>query len=384
MKILIGADLVPTKRNTDLFSEAKSVELLGAPLKALLDSASYRIFNLETPLTDNETPIDKCGPCLSAQTSTVEGLKDIGVDFFTLANNHILDQGAEGLFSTMQSLEKAGIAYAGAGKTISEAQRSHVVTVDGKKIGIYCCAEHEFTIATENSPGANPYDPLVSFDHVRNLNDKCDFLIVLYHGGKEYCRYPSPGVRKTCQKFVDCGADIVICQHTHCIGCEENYSGKKIVYGQGNFLFDHSEKEEWQTGLLIECEIENEEVNILYHPIRKLKNKIALADSDDSHRIMEEFYTRSQEILSDEIWKKRYREFAQNSYSQLLMRANGNLNRTFAFRVLSRLFGQKFLNYYLKKCYNKNALLVLRNTVESESWRELLIEAINANYTNEQ
>lgn len=379
MKILIGADLVPTKRNADLFSDAKTEELLGLPLKELLNSASYRIFNLEVPLTDKESPIEKCGPCLRAGESTIVGIKDFGVDFLTLANNHILDHGEQGLFSTMKLLDDAGIAYAGAGRTPAEASRAHIATVEGVKIGIYCCAEHEFTIVTKESAGANPYDPLESFDCVKELRQQCDLLIVLYHGGKEYCRYPSPEVRRLCKKFVDCGADAVICQHTHCIGCEENYTGKKIVYGQGNFLFDDSEKAPWQTSLLLECEVNADGIKFKYHPLRKDQNKVRLATPSEASEIMEAFQLRSNELLSDDVWKKRYSEFACSSYEQLLFRVNGELHRTFVFRALARLFGKKFYKYYFKKCYGKNALLVLRNTVESESWRELLIEAINSN-----
>lgn len=378
MKIMIGADLVPTKRNMELFAKANTEELLGKVLKDVLDSADYRIFNLETPLVDVATPIAKCGPCLRADTATVAGIKEFGTDFLTLANNHIMDQGNQGLYSTTQALQNAGIAYAGIGDTLAEASAPHVVTVEGITIGIYCCAEHEFTIATDTQPGANPYDPLVCFDAVRDLRNKCDYLIVLYHGGKEYFRYPSPGVRKLCRKFVDCGADIVLCQHTHCIGCEEDYAGKKIVYGQGNFLFDHSEKEEWQTSLLVECDVTENSVAVRYHPLRKQGNITSLAEAEDAKQIMGDFYTRSQELLSDEIWHKRYREFALKSYEQLMFRINGKLNRSVFFRGMSRLFGSRWTKWYLKACYDRQAKLVLRNTVESESWRELLMEAINA------
>ena len=378
MKLLIGADFVPTNTNSELFKNANTEELLGEKLKDILDSASYRIFNLETPLTDSETPIAKCGPCLRADTATVAGIKGIGADFLTLANNHIMDQGVQGLYSTTQALQSAGIAYAGVGDTPAEASAPHIVTVEGVKIGIYCCVEHEFTIVTEKTPGANPYDPLVSFDDVRDLREKCDYLIVLYHGGKEYCRYPSPGVRRTCQKFVDCGADIVLCQHTHCIGCEEDYAGKKIVYGQGNFLFDHSEKEEWQTSLLVQCDVTDGKATVVYHPLQKKGNLVRLAEDTAAEQIMNGFYARSQELLSDETWRSRYREFALKSYEQLLFRANGKLNRSVFFRGMNRLFGRRWVKWYLNACYDRQAKLVLRNTVESESWRELLIEAINA------
>ena len=87
------------------------------------------------------------------------------------------------------------------------------------KIGIYCCAENEFSIATSQKAGANPFDSLQSFDDVYWLKKKVDFLVVLYHGGIEHYRYPSPNLQRVFRKFADVGADIVIGQHSHCIGC---------------------------------------------------------------------------------------------------------------------------------------------------------------------
>lgn len=75
------------------------------------------------------------------------------------------------------------------------------------------------------------------------MSNACDYTIVLYHGGKEHYRFPSPNLQKYCRKFIEKGANIVICQHSHCIGCEENYKNGKIIYGQGNFLFDDSDDE---------------------------------------------------------------------------------------------------------------------------------------------
>lgn len=66
MKILIGADLVPTKSNFELFNNADTDALLGKELKELLNSADYTIFNLEVPLADEETPIKKRSRAFSA------------------------------------------------------------------------------------------------------------------------------------------------------------------------------------------------------------------------------------------------------------------------------------------------------------------------------
>ena len=115
--ILIGADFVPTTSNTALFAGGNAEELFGSELNALLNSADYRIFNLETPLCDKPSPISKCGKNFMAPTACVNGYAAAHADLLTLANNHILDQGEAGLAATCGALQQKGIAYVGVGDT---------------------------------------------------------------------------------------------------------------------------------------------------------------------------------------------------------------------------------------------------------------------------
>lgn len=166
MNILIGADIVPTSTNSYLFTSCNVKELVGDELLDILQKADYRIFNLEIPITDVVTPIQKCGPNLIAPTKSINGIKKLGIDFLTLANNHILDHGEQGLHSTIKLLEQHEIAYGGIGNNAEEAAKPYVAVVNDKRIGIYCCAEHEFSIASDTNCGANPFDPLESLDHI--------------------------------------------------------------------------------------------------------------------------------------------------------------------------------------------------------------------------
>lgn len=206
MKILIAGDVVPTQQNIHFFNDAKINELIGVELYSIWKAADIRIFNLETPLADLEHPIDKCGPNLIAPTSTIKGIKGLDPTVVTLANNHIMDHGIEGFNSTKEVLIQNGIPYVGAGDNLSEASKPYIITKEGIKIGIYACAEHEFSIASDNYPGANPFDPLESLDHISDLRKQCDYVIVLYHGGKEHYRYPSPYLQKVCRKMAEKGA----------------------------------------------------------------------------------------------------------------------------------------------------------------------------------
>lgn len=369
MQLLIAGDLVPTKSNLELFNAGDAKSLLGQELYSLWNSADIRIFNLEVPLTDKKEPIPKCGPNLIAPTSTINGIISLNPSLITLANNHILDQGEHGLKSTIDILNKNNIPYIGAGDNLFEASKPYIIYKDGLKIGIYNCAEHEFTIATETTSGANPFDLLESLDYINNLKKECDYVIVLYHGGKEHYRYPSPYLQNVCRKMAQKGADIIICQHSHCIGCFENYENSTIIYGQGNFIFDDSQSEYWKTSLLINIEIKDE-FKIQYIPIVKKGNVIRLAEREKSEEILSAFYKRSEEILQEAFIKEQYIKFAEKNIEDYLRILSGFgkwLNRVDRYLLKGNL---------LKRKYNKRKLLEIKNYVECEAHRELLIAGL--------
>lgn len=372
MKLLIGADIVPTKSNITEFIHANTTALVDENLLDVLRNADYRIFNLEVPLTDTQRPIEKCGPNLIAPAASVNGIKALGADFLTLANNHIMDQDVIGLHNTIDVLKQKAIEYAGVGDSPSQAAEPHIFEKDGIKVGIYCCAEHEFSIVSEKKPGANPFDPLWSFDHIQDLKKKCDFVIVLYHGGKEEYRYPSPELQRVCRRIVDKGADLVICQHTHCIGCKEEWKQATIVYGQGNFLFDEDDNEYWATSLLVSTDLQKENVKIEFIPLCKNGAKVELADEKRKNIILSNFEKRSKEILKDGIIEEKYNRFADDMVMSYFNRSLGNIPRSFAFRVLNKISAGKLKG----KCYTEKDLLNLINLMDCEPHRELFIRGL--------
>ena len=372
MRILIGADIVPTLSNQQYFEEEQMEKIVDSRLFELLKKADYRVFNLEVPLTDKSMPIEKAGPNLIASVNSAVGLKQLGINFLTLANNHILDQGEQGLWSTMEQLDKNKISYAGVGRTHAEAAKSHIVEMEGKKIGIYCCAEHEFSIVSAKQAGANPFDPLESLDHIVALRAQCDYVICLYHGGKEHYRYPSPNLQKTCRKIVEKGADLVICQHTHCIGCEEKWQEGTIVYGQGNFLFDHSESEFWQTSVLVSVDTNTKKIE--YIPLRKNGKGVRLAVEDDATKILTEMMQRSEEIKKEDFIEKQYRAFALQ-IRELYLKTGDPIATSFAFRVVNKLLRHKLMPWYLDRKLKKNRQFLI-NFVECEAHREVYMNGI--------
>ena len=380
MRIIIGGDVVPTENNIEIFKSGDIKQLIGTELLDILNSCDFSAFNLEVPLTNEETPIKKCGPNLIAPTETVAGLKKISPHFFTLANNHILDQGNAGLASTMAILAANQICYSGAGNNLKEASKSYIKDIDGNRIGIYCCVEHEFSIASHNSPGANPFDPLESLDHIHDLSEECDFLIVLYHGGKELYRYPSPYLQKICRKMVEKGAALVVCQHSHCIGCLEEWMNGTIVYGQGNFLFDLSENDLWKTAILVNVEITKTKRNISYIPIQKEGNGVRIAKDAKAEAILRGFYDRSKEIQDPDFIEKSYNAFSEKYLMTYLSACLGikgkKIEKNIIYRAINKYLLQGFTKHRIERYFSEQEKLYLINFIECEAHRELFVNAM--------
>lgn len=372
MSIVIGADLVPTKSNVELFEKGDIDTLIGSELKDIILNADYRIFNLEIPLTDESNPIKKCGPNLIAPTKCISAYKAMNIDLLTLANNHILDQGKKGLDSSIETLKSAGISYVGVGDSIKDASKPKIISCNGKKIGIYACVEHEFTVATETDSGANPIDLLETPDHIVELKKQCDYVIVLYHGGKEQYRYPSPNLHKTCRKLVEKGADLVICQHSHCIGCKEEYLQGTIVYGQGNFLFDDEENEYWQTSLLIML---SSDFEVKYIPLKKTGNSVRLAKGAEAENILEQFNIRSEEILDSDKVYQHYSELA-DQYKNHYLFSVMKIKRGLLYRIINKLTKGSLDKNIINKAFNSMYRYKLENYVECEAHRELLLNIL--------
>lgn len=371
MSIIIGADIVPTKENEYFFREGEVLSLVGNEIKKILNDADYRVFNLESPLIDEASPIEKFGPALRADVSTVNGLKKMGVDLVTLANNHIMDQGIEGLASTIKTLDGNKIDHLGAGANLSQAQKPFVVNVRGKEIGFYACAEHEFSIAGGKKSGANPFDALESFDHVADLRKKCDFVVVLYHGGKEHYRYPSPMLQRVCRKFVEKGANLIICQHSHCIGCMEKYDGGTIVYGQGNFIFSECDGPTEQTSILVKL---TDNLNVEYIPLAKTERGVQLAMGDLSKAILIDFNERSENIKQLGFIENEYRLFASKMLDNYILTCSGYAHK-YLLRVLNKLTAYR-LNKLFMSFFKRKEFLAIQNYIECEAHRELWLEGL--------
>lgn len=105
--------------------------------KWIKDNNYKVILNLEAPLVDSEYKCKKRGPNLSQSPISVDVLKKLNVVGVSLANNHIMDYGDEGLIRTIEILDKNKIMHTGAGKTIEDAIKPMNISLNGEKIQFF-------------------------------------------------------------------------------------------------------------------------------------------------------------------------------------------------------------------------------------------------------
>ena len=377
LEIYIGGDICPTENNEKFFISGEIEKFLDKKIIDKLSSSDFNVFNFETTLHDGWSPIKKCGPNLRCNIGCINGLMQLNPTLIGLANNHSLDHGDEALLNTISIIRENDVDVVGAGINLQEAAKAYIFEKNGYKIGIYACAEHEFTIAASNKPGANPFDPLYSLDHIHALKEKCDFVFVLYHGGKEFYRYPSPEVQRICRRMVEKGADLVITQHTHCIGCREDYLSGVIIYGQGNFIFDQGDilslgdMDLTTSMLLINVSIEANRLLVKEIPMILESGCIKIPSNGMCEKLRQEYIQRGNEIKQNGFVEEEYSKFANNmlkSYLNWFVVGNNLL-----FRIINRLLNRKMVQYLM----NEKRYLAFRNYIECEAHRELLLQGIN-------
>ena len=367
-RLIIAGDLFPTAENVSYFVKGDIASLFGEEIVRLFQGADFSICNLEGSLTDHPERCRKTGPVKVAPTAAIAAYAKLGIGCCLLANNHSTDGGHQGMADTLQALEAAGIGYVGAG--LGSASIGHFLTrkVGEVRFGFYNVSETMYNRPTEDSAGAWLYDEYLVCREIETLKQACDYLVVLYHGGIEKFPYPSPEMRKRFHRMADCGADMVLAQHTHCVGCEEMYNGAYLLYGQGDFLLKNYLPGVTDTGLLLELEVIDGEVAVKKHWVRSVDD---LFVRYDEHPASASFADRSRKVKDEAYVLSQFKDFCDGEL-RLYLTAFKNPSK---LRRLQRRFFPGAYEKWLQGYSERNLLFTL-HTLRSEQNRETAITGL--------
>ena len=219
----------------------------------LIEGADLAIANFENPAPDRFRWHTK-GTVFSADPTLIAGIADAGIDYVSLANNHIRDAGGQGLLQTIANIRKEGIAVSGAGRNLAAARRPAMLEAGGQTVAVLAYdAIAGYYHATADKIGSAPLTASIVRADVRAARAAgADLVIVFPHWGTEYRSKPFAAQQDLARMIIDAGADMVIGNHAHWAAAMEIYEGKPIWYALGNFVFDQTWSEPTMEGITLE------------------------------------------------------------------------------------------------------------------------------------
>jgi gamma-polyglutamate biosynthesis protein CapA len=217
--VMLGRDVHPT---ADSF----------AYLKPSLSSADLVLANLESPLSDS--PVESKSPyALCASPKKVRVLADAGFDLLSLANNHNLDCGAQGMADTQAALHEAGLGFIGPEPVYRTV--------------------HGIPLAFLAFDAVDRFEPGAAIQAVRAARETGAVVVVSIHWGAEYQSGPSSDQQRLAQELAKAGAAVIWGHHPHVLQPSAWLAGGRtlVLYSLGNALFDQNGLESTRQSVLV-------------------------------------------------------------------------------------------------------------------------------------
>ncbi len=203
-----------------------------------LREADILFGNMESVLLPPDYPDEQRDPKgMFSQFDCTPSLQAGGFDFLNLATNHILDGGTVSMFHTRNTIEKAGIATGGVGRTQKTARKLRVLERNGLTFGFLCYCQDMNWILGAKGPGHACYEVDKVIEDVRAHRKEVDVLVASIHADIEFVDTPSVSRWQEFRSIADAGATLVLGHHPHVPQGIEMRNGSLIAYSLGNFLF---------------------------------------------------------------------------------------------------------------------------------------------------
>lgn len=239
-----AGDMLFTENTLSRYHQQGISSMFSEELLFSMTDADLFMINEEFPFSTRGEAAEDKQFTFRVDPSYVRIFQEIGVDVATVANNHALDFGVNAFTDSLDTLDQAGIARVGGGRTLSEAKAPVIRTVGDSTVGILG-ASRVIPVSSWAAGNARPgmftaYDQAPLLNEISDLSSQCDYTVVYLHWGIEKDEYPQEYQRKLAYACIDAGADLVVGSHPHVLQGFETYKGKLIAYSLGNFLFSNS------------------------------------------------------------------------------------------------------------------------------------------------
>jgi poly-gamma-glutamate synthesis protein (capsule biosynthesis protein) len=211
-----------------------------------------RIVNLETAVTASDAAWKGKPVTYRMHPENVDCLTAARLDSCGLANNHVLDYGYAGLEETLDTLHRAGLKTAGAGRSLSEARTPVILPLAraGSRVLVFAVGSESAGVpeqwaARDDRSGVDFLPDLTNatadrlLDRIKKVRVRTDAVVVSIHWGTNWgYDIPQDQVRFA-HRLIDGGVDLIHGHSSHHPRPVEVYKGRLILYGCGDLINDY-------------------------------------------------------------------------------------------------------------------------------------------------
>ncbi|MFB6362413.1 MAG: CapA family protein [Halobacteriales archaeon] len=247
----------------------------------------------------------------------VPALHAANVDACALANNHLLDFGEPALADTIDALDEAGIAHAGAGQDLDRAFDPAVFAVGDLTAAVIAFTDNTPEYAAgEDSPGVARLEFDVDDDRSTALVSRAidraaeadpDLLIASLHWGPNMVAEPASGYQRFARWLIEQGIDVIHGHSAHVFQGIEVLDGVPALYDTGDFVDDYAVDEELRNdrSFLFELEITSQGAPSVLHllpteiadcRVRRASPEAARWSRERMRELSEPFGTRFERV----------------------------------------------------------------------------------------
>ena len=239
-----------------------------------------------------------------ADPVAVEILKGAGIDYVTLANNHVLDYGYDALEDTFQILEKADIQWAGAGRNLKQAKEPAWLKTGNLTLAVLAATDNFPEYAASQSHSGTWYfeipPPETFFEELKKKiaelrKEGADLIVYSTHWGPNMVKVPPQHFQEFAHRLIDLGVDIFHGHSAHVFQGIEIYKGKIIFYDTGNFVDDYWVSEAIDEQFLYLVHVEGKHLKgIELIPVKISEYQVNVADTVTGERTLDRMRERSE------------------------------------------------------------------------------------------
>ena len=257
-------------------------DYLSKEVREFLTTANHFVCNLEGPLTKRKKIRDS-DYLHSSAPEMAEYLPKLGLDIWNLANNHMLDFGAEGLRDTLNTAAEIQCQTLGAGASIEQAV-SPLLLEEGGGVGLLGITYSPNKTADGTNYCCLHWDDMERIcTAIQSIKTQCRWCVLVIHGGDEFSSMPMSYTRKRYLRYLQFGADVIVGHHPHVPQNYERVGCKIIFYSLGNFVFDtdyQRVQRHTDIGILLKIMFNADSLRWDYLPVRIDRNRMWIEECE--------------------------------------------------------------------------------------------------------